>query len=114
MSDSLTLPPGIYPYLVSPINADGSVREETLARLVEDLIKAGVQGLTPLGSTGEVSYLTAPQRQRIVEVTLEATGGRVPVVPGVAAFSTHDAVEQARLYERLGAAGLVVMRQNAG
>jgi len=114
MSESLSLPAGIYPYLVSPVNADGSIREDTLGRLIDDLIKAGVQGVTPLGSTGEVSYLTTAQRRRIVEVTLDAAAGRVPVVPGIAAFSSHDAVEQARLYERLGSAGLVVMRQNAG
>ena len=114
MFDGLDLPHGIYPYLVSPVSPDGSIREPVLGRLVEDLIAAGVQGVTPLGSTGEVSFLTAPQRRRIVEVTLEAAAGRVPVVPGVAAFSTTDAVAQARLYEQLGANGLVVMRQSAG
>lgn len=108
------LPGGIYPYLVSPIDADGSVRADVLSRLVDDLAKAGVQGLTPLGSTGEVSFLTAQQRRRVVEITLEACAGRVPVVAGIAAFGTRDAVEQARDYERLGVAGLVVMRQNGG
>lgn len=108
-----TLPPGIYPYLVSPLEDDGSVREAVLARLVDDLIGTGVQGLTPLGSTGEVAFLTPAQRRRIVEVTLASAAGRVPVVPGIAAFSTHDAVEQACTYASMGVAGLVVMRQHA-
>jgi 4-hydroxy-tetrahydrodipicolinate synthase len=108
------LPPGIYPYLVSPIADDGAVRESVLARLVDDLVAAGVNGITPLGSTGEVSFLTPRQRRRIVEVALEACHGRVPVVPGIAAFSNRDAVEQARSYAELGATGLVVMRQNGG
>lgn len=108
----LRLPHGIYPYLVSPVDASGTVDSAVLARLVDDLIAAGVDGLTPLGSTGEVIYLTQDQRRRIVEVTLEAAAGRVPVVPGVAAFSIDDGVQQARQWESLGAAGVVVMRQN--
>lgn len=112
--DKPALPHGIYPYLVSPVNADGSVREAVLARLVDDLIARGVHGVTPLGSTGEVSFLNQRQRQRIVEVTLEAAAGRVPVVAGVAAFSTVEAVEQVRAYDRIGAGGIVLMRQNAG
>jgi len=107
-----SLPHGIYPYLVSPVRDDGSIDDAVLSRLVDDLVEAGVDGLTPLGSTGEIMYLTPDQRRRIVEVTLEAAAGRVPVVPGVAAFSVSDGIEQARLWEKLGAAGIVAMRQN--
>lgn len=110
----MKLPSGIYPYLVSPVDETGEVREGVLVKLVDDLINAGVHGLTPLGSTGEVSFLTQKQRSRIVEVTVAAADGRVPVVAGVAAFSTYDAIEQSRLYQKLGVDGLVLMRQNAG
>ena len=48
---------GVFPYLVSPINPDGRVRSDILGRFCEDLIVAGVHGLTPLGSTGEFAYL---------------------------------------------------------
>ena len=48
---------GVFPYLVSPIDASGEIRTEVLGRLCDDLIKAGVHGLTPLGSTGEFAYL---------------------------------------------------------
>ncbi|MGH6764465.1 MAG: dihydrodipicolinate synthase family protein, partial [Bradyrhizobium sp.] len=44
---------GVFPYLVSPIDADGHIRSDVLGRLCDDLIKTGVHGLTPLGSTGE-------------------------------------------------------------
>ena len=107
------LPDGIYPYLVSPVALDGTVDEPLLERLVSDLIAAGVDGLTPLGSTGEIMYLTQSQRQAVIETTLAANDGRVPVVAGVAAFSTYDAIEQARKNEQLGVDGLVVMRQHA-
>lgn len=108
-----TLPHGIYPYLVSPVARDGRVDEALIERLVGDLIAAKVNGVTPLGSTGEVMYLTPSQRRAIVAATIRAAAGRVPVVPGLAAFSTHDAVEQAIELERMGVDGIVVMRQNA-
>ena len=53
---------GVFPYLVSPIDPSGQIRTDVLARLCDDLIKAGVHGLTPLGSTGEFAYLNATQR----------------------------------------------------
>jgi len=100
---------GVFPYLVSPVGDDGHVKDEVLSRLVEHLIEAGVHGLTPLGSTGEFAYLSWQQKRRVVEVTLEAAAGRVPVVPGVAATTTADALAQARAFEGMGAAGILAM-----
>jgi len=100
---------GVFPYLVSPIKPSGEVDDEVLARLCDDLIAAGVHGLAPLGSTGEFAYLSAAQRRRVVEVVVEATHGRVPVVAGVASTTTADAVAQARDYERLGADGILAI-----
>jgi len=100
---------GVFPYLVSPVEADGRVRDAVLARLCDDLIEAGVHGLTPLGSTGEFAYLSPAQKRRIVEVTIEAAAGRVPVVAGVAATTTADAVAQTREMERLGADGVLAI-----
>ncbi len=77
----------------------------------EHLVGAGVHGLTPLGSTGEFAYLTFEQRQEIVRIVVEAAAGRVPVVPGVAAFATGDAIRQAERYLQLGADALVVILQ---
>jgi 4-hydroxy-tetrahydrodipicolinate synthase len=100
---------GVFPYLVTPVDAQGEVNAEILARLCDDLIKAGVHGLTPLGSTGEFAYLNREQRLRTVEITIEAAAGRVPVVPGVAAVSTADGVAQAKAYEKAGAAGILAI-----
>ena len=100
---------GVFPYLVSPIRASGEVDAPVLARLCDDLIKAGVHGLTPLGSTGEFAYLDAAQRKRVVEVTIEAAAGRVPVVAGVASTTIADATSQARAYERLGCDGILAI-----
>jgi 4-hydroxy-tetrahydrodipicolinate synthase len=100
---------GVFPYLVSPLDPDGKVREGVLARLCDDLITSGVHGLTPLGSTGEFAYLNNAQRARIVQTTIEAAKGRVPVVAGVASTSTVDAVAQARAYQKLGATGILAI-----
>src|SRR5665213_2375270 len=98
---------GVFPYLVSPVDESGRVKTDVLGRLVDDLIAAGVHGLTPLGSTGEFAYLGQEQRVAVVRATIEAAGGRVPVVAGVAATATADAVAQARAYAKLGADGIL-------
>jgi 4-hydroxy-tetrahydrodipicolinate synthase len=100
---------GVFPYLVSPVDADGHIRMGVLGRLCDDLIKSGVHGLTPLGSTGEFAYLNNEQRAAVVHTTIEAAGGRVPVVAGVASTSTLDAVAQAEVYQKLGADGILAI-----
>jgi 4-hydroxy-tetrahydrodipicolinate synthase len=100
---------GVFPYLVSPVHESGEVDADVLARLCDDLIEAGVHGLTPLGSTGEFAYLTWPQRRRVVEVVIAAAKGRVPVVAGVASTTIADTVSQAREFEKLGCNGILAI-----
>ena len=100
---------GVFPYLVSPVDEHGQVKEAVLTRLVNDLIDAGVHGLTALGSTGEFAYLNREQRHRIVEVVVHATRRRVPVVAGVAATTILDAVEQVKAYDALGVDGILAI-----
>jgi 4-hydroxy-tetrahydrodipicolinate synthase len=103
---------GVFPYLVSPIDDAGRVKAGVLARLVDDLIAAGVHGLTPLGSTGEFAYLNNQQRADIVRATVEAAAGRVPVIAGVASTATADAVAQARHYQKLGGNGILAILES--
>ena len=103
---------GVFPYLVSPVDGSGRVKEAVLGRLVGDLIDAGVHGLTPLGSTGEFAYLGNEQRAAVVRTTIGAAAGRVPVVAGVAATAIADAVAQARLYQKLGADGILAILES--
>src|ERR1700729_293790 len=100
---------GVFPYLVTPVDADGAIRTGVLAKLCDDLITSGVHGLTPLGSTGEFAYLNNAQRTVVVQTTIEAAQGRVPVVAGVASTSTADAVAQAKSYQKLGADGILAI-----
>ena len=100
---------GVFPYLVSPIDADGRIRTDVLGTLCDDLIKAGVHGLAPLGSTGEFAYLNRRQRVAVIEATIDAAQGRVPVLAGVASTSTADAVAQVKSYEKSGANGILAI-----
>src|SRR3954454_17227462 len=100
---------GVFPYLVSPVDAAGEIRAEVLAKLCDDLIKGGVHGLTPLGSTGEFAYLNSAQRTAVVRTTIDAAQRRVPVIAGVASTSTADAVAQAKTYQQLGADGILAI-----
>jgi 4-hydroxy-tetrahydrodipicolinate synthase len=103
---------GVFPYLVSPIDAAGRIKTDVLGKLCDDLIKAGVHGLTPLGSTGEFAYLNNEQRTAVVQATIEAAQKRVPVIAGVAATTTADAITQARNYQRLGADGILAILES--
>jgi 4-hydroxy-tetrahydrodipicolinate synthase len=100
---------GVFPYLVSPIDAQGRILSDVLRQLASDLINAGVHGLTPLGSTGEFAYLSREQRAAVVQATIEAAEKRVPVVAGVASTSTADAVAQAKHYQSLGVDGILAI-----
>ena len=103
---------GVFPYLVSPIDPHGEVKEKVLTDLVNHLIDQGVHGLTPLGSTGEFAYLSWKQRRRVVEIVLDANAGRVPIVAGVASTTTADAVQQAECFAEMGVDGILAIMQS--
>jgi len=100
---------GVFPYLVTPVNPDGTIKMEVLSRLVDHLITCGVHGLTPLGSTGEFAYLTWKQRRDLVEGVVRAAGGRVPVVAGVFHTSNIEAARQAGEFEKMGVQGILAI-----
>ncbi|MGH7911291.1 MAG: dihydrodipicolinate synthase family protein, partial [Candidatus Dormibacteraceae bacterium] len=90
---------GVIPYLVTPVEQpEGRLREGVLGRLVEHLLASGVHGLSPLGSTGEFASLPWELRLRTVRAVVGAAAGAVPVVPGVAAAGSADAIAQATAY----------------
>jgi 4-hydroxy-tetrahydrodipicolinate synthase len=100
---------GVLPALITPFAEDGaSVDTEGLAANVERLIAAGVGGLVPGGSTGEFVTLTNAERRRLVETTVEAAAGRVPVVAGTTALSTRETIGLSVHAEEAGAAAVMV------
>ncbi len=100
---------GVFPYLVSPVDRAGKIKNDVLTDLVEHLINKGVHGLTPLGSTGEFAYLTWEQKKDIVTTVVTAAGGRVPVVPGVNHTSNREAVRQASEFDAMGVDGILAI-----
>lgn len=102
---------GVFPYLVSPVRKDGTIDRAVLKRLCDDLIDAGVHGLTPLGSTGEFAYLDWDQKQAIVETVVTAANGRVPVVAGVAATTIAEAERQTRAFHDMGCDGILAIME---
>jgi len=100
---------GVIPYLATPVDAAGEIDRPALRRLVEHLIGKGVHGLAPLGSTGEFAYLDFRRREAVVETVVEAAAGRVPVIAGVAATTTADAVAQTRRWRAIGADGILAV-----
>ncbi len=81
-----------------------------LGRLVDHLIDAGVHGLTPLGSTGEFAYLTTEQRLAVVDATWwQRRAGACPVIAGVAATTTAEAVRLTKAVMARGADGVLAI-----
>jgi 4-hydroxy-tetrahydrodipicolinate synthase len=95
--------------LVTPMRADGAVDEEAFATFVEWQIAQGTQGLVPVGTTGESPTLTHHEHRRVVEIAIEVSAGRVPVIAGAGSNSTVEAIELTRHAKEAGAdAALVV------
>ena len=100
---------GVIPAVTTPFDSDLSVDHGFLAKHCRWLVDHGAVGIVPLGSLGEAATLKASEKRRILQTCLEAVGDRVPVIPGVAALSTDDAVELARDANALGCSGLMVL-----
>jgi 4-hydroxy-tetrahydrodipicolinate synthase len=100
----------VLPALITPFTDDGSAIDTgALTAIVERLIGAGVNGLVPGGSTGEFTTLSHAERRQLVEVTVQAAGGRVPVVAGTGALSTRETIELSVHAERAGAAAVMIV-----
>lgn len=94
--------------LVTPFK-NGAVDETALAALIEHQIAAGTHGLVPVGTTGETSTLSDDERRRVVELTVEISAGRTPVIAGAGTNSTASTIERMRHAKTVGAdAGLIV------
>lgn len=101
---------GIIAYPVTPFTADGAgIDTDKLAALVDRLVGAGVHAIAPLGSTGESAYLTEPEFDAVVDTTVAAVAGRVPVVVGASDLTTANTVRRARHAQRAGADALMIL-----
>src|SRR5918995_2102076 len=100
---------GLMPAMVTPFDERGEVDLGATEAVIERFIEAGVSGISPLGSTGEASHLTANERKRFAEEVVRIVGGRVPVVIGVGATGTRETVELACHAQKAGADAVLVV-----
>ena len=100
---------GVYPYLVTPLTDDGGLDEDVVERLVRRSIKAGVHGLTPLGSSGELPLVPPAVRDDMVRTVVDVAGGSVPVIAGVGAFDVRTGVKSAEAAQCAGADGVLAV-----
>jgi dihydrodipicolinate synthase/N-acetylneuraminate lyase len=101
---------GILVAATTPFTADGSaVDEPTIATQVDRLIEAGVHGLVPCGTTGEFTTLSPTEYRRVIELYVTSAAGRVPVVAGIGALSTSEAISLAQHAERVGADAVMLV-----
>src|SRR5215210_7403870 len=100
---------GLIPAMVTPFDERGEVDLGATEAVVERFIEAGVSGISPLGSTGEATHLLGEERKRFVEEVVRIVAGRTPIVVGVGAAGTKEAVELARHAESVGADAVLVV-----
>ena len=105
MSHSITLPKnyGLFTALVTPFDAAGAVDEAAFERLIEWQISQGVHGLVPAGTTGESPTLTHDEHIKVIRTCVRVASGRVPVMAGVGANATQEAISLTQEAEAAGA-----------
>ena len=94
--------------LITPFR-NGNVDEHALRGIVDWQIREGTHGLVPTGTTGESPTLNFDEHKRVVEITIEAARGRVPVIAGTGSNSTAEAIELSVHAEKAGATGLLIV-----
>jgi 4-hydroxy-tetrahydrodipicolinate synthase len=93
--------------MVTPFRKDGSLDELTLRSLVKRQVDEGINFLVPCGTTGENPTLTRQEHLRVIEVTLEETKGRVPVLAGAGGYNTIEVIELAKEIKSIGVDGIL-------
>ncbi len=94
--------------LITPFK-DGAVDEETLRQLVEFQIENGTDGIVACGSTGEASTLDYDEHMKVIDVVIQQTNKRVPVIAGTGSNSTSEAIELTQKAKNLGADGVLLV-----
>jgi 1-pyrroline-4-hydroxy-2-carboxylate deaminase len=100
---------GVIPAMTTPFNGDLTIDEGFLAKHSRWLVDHGSIGLVPLGSLGESATLDHAEKRKVLESCIKAVGDRVPVIPGIAALSTAEAVKLAQDAKAIGCSGLMVL-----
>jgi 4-hydroxy-tetrahydrodipicolinate synthase len=99
---------GAYTALITPFK-DGAIDEKALRDIVEFQISEGINGLVPCGTTGESATLTHEEHKRVIEITIDAASGRVPIIAGTGSNSTEETITLTRHAKEAGASGALLI-----
>ena len=100
---------GVIPAITTPFNEDLRIDHGALADHVRWMVDSGCTGIVPLGSLGEGATLTAGEKRQVLETCVRTVGEQVPVIPGISALSTAEAVSLAKDAQQIGCRGLMVL-----
>lgn len=100
---------GVIPALVTPFRQEGDLDLDALEAIVEHVVARGVHGIFVLGSQGEFYAVSPEEHAEVVGAAVAAASGRVPILAGASAVTTHDAVRLARASEARGADALILL-----
>jgi 4-hydroxy-tetrahydrodipicolinate synthase len=94
---------GVFTALITPFSGDGKVDEQALRKLVDFQIDGGIDGLVPVGTTGESPTLDAEETELVIRVVVDQAGGRVPVIAGTGSNCTDKAIHLTERAKQIGA-----------
>lgn len=100
---------GICPAIPTPTTADDVIDRRAVGVLIDHLLKGGVDGVVPLGGTGEFGSLSHAQRVQMVAACAEAAAGRAPIIPGILTPGFHDALHAGKAFAEAGADALMLL-----
>lgn len=100
---------GVFPAATTQFKEDLSIDVEATQRVVDGLIRDGVDGIIAMGTVGENNSLDAAEKRTLLQATVEVVAGRVPVLTGVSEYDARRASAYARDAQKLGADGLMVL-----
>lgn len=100
---------GVIPALMTEMHQDGSLDLAATARHIESCLAAGCEGFVMLGTLGENSSLSVDEKESVVRAAVEAAAGRVPIIAGVAEYTTDLAIQSAKRMQKAGASGLMAL-----
>lgn len=100
---------GVFPAVTTQFNNDFSINLEATHKVIRNLVRDGVSGLVVCGTVGENTSLSVDEKVSLVELAKDASAGRVPVISGVAEFTTANAIKVAGEVKRVGADGIMLM-----
>jgi 4-hydroxy-tetrahydrodipicolinate synthase len=99
---------GVFPALVTPFTKDEEIDDEGFKRLINHLLP-NVNGMVPCGTTGEFMYLSEKEKRHIIDLAIDAVGGKVPVIAGTGCSSTKHTLELTQYAKDAGARAALIV-----